>query len=35
VGDLRRVPPREIAERGDRYLRLFDMDRFKDRLAGR
>ncbi|HXM42504.1 MAG TPA: ATP-binding cassette domain-containing protein [Bryobacteraceae bacterium] len=34
VGDLRRVPPKEIAARGDRYLRLFDMDRFKDRLAG-
>jgi ABC-2 type transport system ATP-binding protein len=35
VGDLRHVPPKEIAERGDRYLRLFDMDHFKDRLAGR
>jgi ABC-2 type transport system ATP-binding protein len=35
VGDLRRVPPKEIIARGDRYLRLFDMDRFKDRLAGR
>jgi ABC-2 type transport system ATP-binding protein len=35
VGDLRRVPPQEIAQRGDRYLRLFDMDRFKERLAGR
>jgi ABC-2 type transport system ATP-binding protein len=35
VGDLRHVPPKEIAARGDRYLRLFDMDRFKDRLAGR
>jgi ABC-2 type transport system ATP-binding protein len=35
VGDLRRVPPKEIVARGDRYLRLFDMDRFKDRLAGR
>jgi ABC-2 type transport system ATP-binding protein len=34
VGDLRRVPPNEITGRGDRYLRLFDMDRFKDRLAG-
>jgi ABC-2 type transport system ATP-binding protein len=34
VGDLRRVAPQEIAGRGDRYLRLFDMDRFKDRLAG-
>jgi ABC-2 type transport system ATP-binding protein len=35
VGDLRHVPPKEIAERGDRYLRLFDMDGFKNRLAGR
>ncbi len=35
VGDLRHVPPQEIAERGDRYLGMFDMDRFKDRLAGR
>ena len=25
----------EIAERGHRYLRMFDMDRFADRLAGR
>lgn len=35
VGDLRHVPPKEIAERGNRYLGLFDMDRFTDRLAGR
>src|SRR5262245_10905223 len=35
VGDLRGVPPREIVTRGDRYLRMFDMDRFKGRLAGR
>jgi drug efflux transport system ATP-binding protein len=35
VGDLRHVPPREIGERGNRYLRLFDMDRFSGRLAGR
>jgi ABC-2 type transport system ATP-binding protein len=34
IGDLRRVPPREIAERGRRYLQMFDMDRFTDRLAG-
>jgi ABC-2 type transport system ATP-binding protein len=34
VGDLRRVPPKEIAGRGDRYLQMFDMHRFKDRLAG-
>jgi ABC-2 type transport system ATP-binding protein len=35
VGDLRRVPAREIAGRGDRYLEMFDMLRFKSRLAGR
>jgi ABC-2 type transport system ATP-binding protein len=35
VGDLRHVPPKEIAARGDRYLRMFDMHRFTDRLAGR
>ena len=35
LGDLRRVPTPEIRERGDRYLAMFDMDRFKDRLAGR
>jgi len=34
IGDLRRVPPPEIAERGARYLQMFDMDRFTDRLAG-
>jgi ABC-2 type transport system ATP-binding protein len=34
VGDLRRVPLRDITERGRRYLRMFDMDRFADRLAG-
>lgn len=34
VGDLRRVPPEEIEARGQRYLRMFDMDRFADRLAG-
>ena len=34
IGDLRRVPPDEIAERGRRYLRMFDMDRFEHRLAG-
>jgi ABC-2 type transport system ATP-binding protein len=34
VGDLRHVPPREIAARADRYLQMFDMHRFKDRLAG-
>ena len=35
VGDLRHVPPKEIIARRDRYLRLFDMHRFMDRLAGR
>src|SRR5437763_4800390 len=35
IGDLRRVPPAEITSRGQRYLRMFDMDRFNDRLAGR
>ena len=34
IGDLRRVPGHEIAERGQRYLEMFDMDRFADRLAG-
>ena len=33
-GDLRRIPPNQIAERGQKYLQMFDMDRFKDRLAG-
>ena len=35
VGDLRRVPRPQIRERGGRYLEMFDMDRFTDRLAGR
>jgi ABC-2 type transport system ATP-binding protein len=35
AGDLRRVPPRDVAERGLRYLRMFDLDRFVGRLAGR
>jgi ABC-2 type transport system ATP-binding protein len=34
IGDLRRVAPDKIAERGRRYLEMFDMDRFTDRLAG-
>src|ERR1700733_5505176 len=33
IGDLRRVPPAEIDERGGRYLKMFDMDRFSSRLA--
>jgi ABC-2 type transport system ATP-binding protein len=35
IGDLRRVEPDEIVERGRRYLRMFDMDKFEGRLAGR
>ena len=35
IGDLRRVPRDEIDRRGHRYLQMFDMDRFSDRLAGR
>src|ERR1700739_1859056 len=34
IGELRHVPPEEITARGDRYLRMFDMDRFANRLAG-
>lgn len=33
IGELRHVPPAEIAERGARYLKMFDMDRFSARLA--
>ncbi|HKY04574.1 MAG TPA: ATP-binding cassette domain-containing protein, partial [Blastocatellia bacterium] len=35
MGELRRLSVEEIDRRGSRYLKLFDMDRFKDRLAGR
>ena len=35
IGDLRHVPQREIEERGNRYLSMFDMDRFIDRRADR
>jgi ABC-2 type transport system ATP-binding protein len=35
LGDLRQVTPHDIEERGNRYLAMFDMDRFKERLAGR
>ncbi len=35
IGALRRVPLDEVMKRGRRYLRMFDMDRFEDRLAGR
>lgn len=33
IGDLRRVPQDEIRRRGRRYLQMFDMDRFENRLA--
>src|SRR6266850_1656718 len=33
IGDLRSVPPRDIASRATRYLEMFDMLRFQDRLA--
>src|SRR3989441_11993526 len=35
VGELRRVPEHEIERRGNRYLTMFGMERFTDRLAGR
>ena len=35
IGDLRRVPRADILARGRHYLRLFDMDRFAGRLAGK
>lgn len=35
VGDLRRVPVNEITERAHRYLTMFGMERFTQRLAGR
>jgi ABC-2 type transport system ATP-binding protein len=35
IGELRRVRRDAIVERAHRYLRLFDMDRFTGRLAGR
>jgi ABC-2 type transport system ATP-binding protein len=35
IGDLRGVPADQILARGNRYLEMFDMDRFSDRLAGR
>jgi ABC-2 type transport system ATP-binding protein len=35
VGQLRKLRNQEIKERGLHYLKLFDMDRFTDRLAGR
>ncbi len=35
AGDLRHVPPGDILARGRRYLEMFDLDRFVDRLAGK
>jgi ABC-2 type transport system ATP-binding protein len=35
AGDLRRVPPADVAARGRRYLEMFDLHRFVDRLAGK
>src|SRR6266496_875786 len=35
MGELRRLPNEEIERRGQRYLRMFGMDRFTDRLAGK
>ncbi|MBV8856359.1 MAG: ABC transporter ATP-binding protein [Acidobacteria bacterium] len=34
IGELRRLRRADIEERGMRYLRMFDMARFTDRLAG-
>src|SRR5260221_230864 len=35
LGDLRRIPPKEIDARAMQYLSMFDMDRFTERLAGK
>jgi len=35
VGELRRLSRAEIEERGGRYLSMFQMERFMDRLAGK
>jgi ABC-2 type transport system ATP-binding protein len=35
AGGLREVPPDDFKARRDKYFKLFDMDRFTDRLAGR
>ncbi|HEX4769320.1 MAG TPA: ATP-binding cassette domain-containing protein [Bryobacteraceae bacterium] len=35
IGDLRKVPANAIQARGRKYLEMFDMERFRDRLAGR
>jgi ABC-2 type transport system ATP-binding protein len=35
AGGLREVPPADFAARRERYFKLFDLDRFTERLAGR
>jgi ABC-2 type transport system ATP-binding protein len=35
IGELRRLADADIAARGRRYLQMFGMDRFTDRLAGK
>src|SRR5215813_7738183 len=35
AGGLREVPDADYAARRERYFKLFDLDRFTDRLAGR
>src|SRR5262249_24890843 len=35
VGELRKVPRQEILKRGEYYLKLFNMEKFPHRLAGR
>ncbi|MEJ7608544.1 MAG: ATP-binding cassette domain-containing protein [Bryobacteraceae bacterium] len=35
VGELRRVPRAQVHERGMKYLQMFGMERFTDRLAGK
>ncbi|MGA9770985.1 MAG: ABC transporter ATP-binding protein [Blastocatellia bacterium] len=35
MGELRKLPAKEIERRGMNYLKLFDMDRFRNRLAGK
>src|SRR5215469_1554026 len=35
MGELRRLTDEQIDDRGGRYLEMFGMERFKDRLAGR
>jgi ABC-2 type transport system ATP-binding protein len=35
IGDLRKVPVHAIETRGCKYLEMFDMERFRGRLAGR